>query len=119
MEEKKYVEVNSLLNKLGDDLPYKGSVKRVLMQAEGVDLSVDYYLEAFTVSAEDIVVVKVNLDKISIEDSVHIYECVKDKFPNNTVLVMPFDTDLSTCSKEGILGMIKYLEGLLKDTDNS
>mgnify|MGYP003294906279 CR=1 FL=1 len=30
----KYVEVNTLLNSMSDDLPYKGSVKRVLVQAK-------------------------------------------------------------------------------------
>ena len=35
---KKHVEVESLLNNLPDDLPYKASVKRVLMQAPSADV---------------------------------------------------------------------------------
>ena len=34
----KYIDADELLKKLPDDLPYKGSVKRVLMQAPGVDV---------------------------------------------------------------------------------
>ncbi len=33
-----YVEVDTLLNALSDDLPYKASVKRVLMQAPEADV---------------------------------------------------------------------------------
>ena len=33
----KYINADELLSRLPDDLPYKGSVKRVLMQAPGVD----------------------------------------------------------------------------------
>ena len=33
----KYIDADALLNKLPDDLPYKGSVKRVLMQAPAVN----------------------------------------------------------------------------------
>ena len=35
----KYIDVNELLNKLPDDLPYKASVKRVLMQAPTADVA--------------------------------------------------------------------------------
>lgn len=34
----RYIDADALLNRLPDDLPYKESVKRVLMQAEPVDL---------------------------------------------------------------------------------
>lgn len=34
----KYVDVDELLNRLPDDLPYKASVKRVLMQAPTADV---------------------------------------------------------------------------------
>ena len=34
----KYVDVDALLERLPNDLPYKASVKRVLMQAEGVEV---------------------------------------------------------------------------------
>ena len=34
----KYLNVDKLLNKLPDDLPYKASVKRVLMQAPEADV---------------------------------------------------------------------------------
>lgn len=34
----KYINADELLKKLPDDLPYKGSVRRVLMQAPGVDV---------------------------------------------------------------------------------
>ena len=33
-----YIDADELLNKLPDDLPYKASVKRVLMQAEAVEI---------------------------------------------------------------------------------
>ena len=35
---KKYIDVEALLNNLPDDLPYKASVKRVLMQAPSTDV---------------------------------------------------------------------------------
>lgn len=34
----KYVDVDDLLNRLPDDLPYKSSVKRVLIQAPTADV---------------------------------------------------------------------------------
>lgn len=34
----KYIDADSLLNNLPDDLPYKASVKRVLMQAPEADI---------------------------------------------------------------------------------
>ena len=33
----KYIDADALLERLPDDLPYKGSVKRVLIQAPAVD----------------------------------------------------------------------------------
>ena len=36
--ENRYVDVNKLLNRLPDDLPYKASVKRVLTQAPEADV---------------------------------------------------------------------------------
>ena len=36
--DKKYIECEALLRNLADDLPYKGSVKRVLMQAPAADV---------------------------------------------------------------------------------
>lgn len=35
---KRYAEIYGLLNKLPDDLPYKASVKRVLIQAPAADV---------------------------------------------------------------------------------
>ncbi len=34
----RYIDADALLNKLPDDLPYKGSVKRVIMQAPTADV---------------------------------------------------------------------------------
>ena len=34
----RYIDTDALLNKLPDDLPYKGSVKRVIMQAPTADV---------------------------------------------------------------------------------
>ena len=34
----RYIDVEALLNRLPDDLPYKASVKRVLMQAPTADV---------------------------------------------------------------------------------
>ena len=35
---RRYIDADALLNKLPDDLPYKSSVKRVLMQAPTADV---------------------------------------------------------------------------------
>ena len=35
----RYIDAEALLNKLPDDLPYKGSVKRVIMQAPTADVA--------------------------------------------------------------------------------
>ena len=49
----RYIDADELLNKLPDDLPYKASVKRVLMQAEAVEVAreifeeIDNYLDIF------------------------------------------------------------------------
>ena len=37
-EKKEYIEREATLRNLADDLPYKGSVKRVLMQAPAADV---------------------------------------------------------------------------------
>lgn len=40
----RYIDADALLGNLPDDLPYKASVKRVLMQAPTVDFSGPYAL---------------------------------------------------------------------------
>ena len=35
----RYIDADALLKKLSDDLPYKGSVKRVIMQAPTADVA--------------------------------------------------------------------------------
>lgn len=35
---KRYIDVDAVLDRLPDDLPYKGSVRRVLMQAPTADV---------------------------------------------------------------------------------
>ena len=45
----RYIDADALLESMPDDLPYKGSVKRVLMQAHSADVApkseVDYWMD--------------------------------------------------------------------------
>ena len=41
----RYIDADELLNKLPNDLPYKASVKRVLMQAETVEVAREIFEE--------------------------------------------------------------------------
>lgn len=61
------------------------------------------------------IVVGFNFNDVNVEDAKRIFDEIKDKFPNNTVVAIPDFISLQSCSKDVLENIISAIAEIIEE----
>ena len=61
------------------------------------------------------IVVGFNFDNIRLDDMQHLFNLIKDKFPNNTVVAIPDHISIQSCSKDVLENIISMIAEIIEE----
>ena len=61
------------------------------------------------------IVVGFNFNDVNVENATRIFDKIKDKFPNNTVVAIPDFISLKSCSKDVLENIISAIAEIIEE----
>lgn len=60
------------------------------------------------------IVLRLNPDDICVDETRHLFDYVKSKFPENTVMMIPTYANLQSCSKDVLENIISMISDIIE-----
>ena len=61
------------------------------------------------------IVIEFNFNDIKVDDMKKLFEIIKSKFPNNTIIAIPDYISLSSCSKDVLENIISMISEIIDE----
>lgn len=81
---------------------------------EGYEDGLSSKIKTINPCQAEVVVLSINFDKIAFDNAKNIFDIVKDKFPNNSILVAPDTVSLESWNKDYLLDYVKLVNKIVK-----
>ena len=82
---------------------------------EGYEAGIMAKVEKLEPHPTEAIVFGFDFDKINLDDAYNLFNEIKSKFPNNTVLAIPHYFSLSSCSKDVLENIISVISEIIEE----